>query len=196
LEPSAVTPRWALPGQRGDSHLQDHATWGVGKEAARSRNRWYIAWSAHRHRSALALQTAPSAANDQCRGQQQQSRLRLMTPFLPTPRSGRTSWPVSRRILCSSRSRTRADGLCSPARPTGTLRGSVGHDILRTDGNHLYRPLWTLCSSLVPDPSTQHCPRDSTSVTTAARTPTEATNSSSRTLAVPATVVMRTPSIS
>jgi hypothetical protein len=61
----------------------DLLIWGVGKEAARSRNRWYIAWSAHRHRSALALQTAPSVANDQCRDQQQQSRLRLMTPFLP-----------------------------------------------------------------------------------------------------------------
>lgn len=65
-------------------------------------------------------------------------------------------------------------------------------DNLRTDITHLYRPLGTLCSSLAPDPPTQHCPRDSTSVTTAARTPTEATNSSSRTPAVPATV-MRTP---
>jgi hypothetical protein len=31
----------------------------VGKEAARSRNWWYIAWSAHRRRSASVLQTEP-----------------------------------------------------------------------------------------------------------------------------------------
>jgi hypothetical protein len=31
------------------------------------------------------LTVPPSAANDQRRDQQQQSRLRLMTPFLPTP---------------------------------------------------------------------------------------------------------------
>jgi hypothetical protein len=58
---------------------------GVVKEAARSRKPQYIAWSAHRSRIALVLQTAPNAENDQCRDQQQQPRLRLMTPFLPTP---------------------------------------------------------------------------------------------------------------
>ncbi|MBV8892274.1 MAG: hypothetical protein JO266_09950 [Acidobacteria bacterium] len=31
------------------------------------------------------LQTAPNPENDQCRDQQQQPRLRLMTPLLPTP---------------------------------------------------------------------------------------------------------------
>jgi hypothetical protein len=38
---------------------------GVVKEAARSRNRWYIAWSVHRRRSASVLQTEPSTAKDQ-----------------------------------------------------------------------------------------------------------------------------------
>jgi hypothetical protein len=65
------------------------AWWGRGRpavnEAVRSRNRWYIAWSAPRRRSALVLQTATSAENDQCRDQQQQPRLRLLTPLLPTP---------------------------------------------------------------------------------------------------------------
>ena len=75
---------------------------GVGKEAARSRNRWYIAWSAHHHRSALALQTAPSVANDQCRDQQQRSRLRLMTPFLLTPR-------VQCGVACQSRGMVSAE---------------------------------------------------------------------------------------
>jgi hypothetical protein len=59
-------------------------SWGAGKEAVRSRNPWYIAWSAHRSRSALVLPTAPNAENDQCGEQQQQPCLRLMTPFLPT----------------------------------------------------------------------------------------------------------------
>ena len=58
---------------------------GVVKEAARSRNPRYIAWSAHRSRSALDFKTAPNAENDQYRDQQQQPRWRLMTPFLPTP---------------------------------------------------------------------------------------------------------------
>jgi hypothetical protein len=65
--------------------------WGVVKEAARSRNSRYIAWSAHRSRSALDFKTAPNAENDQYRDQQQQRRWRLMTPFLPTPRDTATS---------------------------------------------------------------------------------------------------------
>jgi hypothetical protein len=41
-------------------------------------------WSAPPNRSALVIQTATSVENDQCCDQQQQPRLRLMTPFLPT----------------------------------------------------------------------------------------------------------------
>jgi hypothetical protein len=59
------------------------ASWGAGKEAARSRNGWYIAWSAHRSRSALVLQTVHSMENDQYHDQQQ-LRLRLMTPSFST----------------------------------------------------------------------------------------------------------------
>jgi hypothetical protein len=69
-------------------HRQGCGSRGVVKEAARSRNPWYIAWSAHCSRSASALQAAPKAENDQWRDQRQQPRLRLMTPFLPTPRPG------------------------------------------------------------------------------------------------------------
>jgi hypothetical protein len=37
------------------------------------------------HHAGKRHQTAPNAENNQCRDQQQQPRLRLMTPFLPTP---------------------------------------------------------------------------------------------------------------
>jgi len=60
------------------------ASWGVVNEAARSRNPRYIAWSAHRSRSALVLLTAPNAENDQCRDQQQRPRLRLLAASLTT----------------------------------------------------------------------------------------------------------------
>jgi hypothetical protein len=73
----------------GPSQWARAACWGVGKEAARGRNPWYTAWSARRSHSALVPQTAPNVENNQRRDQQQQPRLRLMTPPSPTPGNGR-----------------------------------------------------------------------------------------------------------
>jgi hypothetical protein len=93
------------------------------KEAAGNRNPRYIAWPAHRSRSALDFKTAPNAENDQYRDQQQQPRWRLLTPFLPTPLQRRSyrRWAGPSRGRRAAACARGAEGLGRGFGPVETL---------------------------------------------------------------------------